>query len=225
MHEPREARLQRTAFLGVIFVMLFFACFIEGCEHSRAGSGRLQAQTAGPQPASAPAEPQTKTNIRNSDLNAYVKAHVGDLNPDLADLQTSCGEGQQPVSSIAPPEFGDLDGDGQEEAAIVGFSCLSGTGGPDFFGVLKLLPDGKIDVLPIDEPPKVFKGRNPLEGLRGHLQLRIKDGHLLEVFPVYNNGEPNCCAEGGERQFVYRWNGHKFVLDDVVDVPPEKSGT
>ena len=206
-------------------MMLFSACCIGGCERSRAGSQRPQVQAAAPQRASAAVEPQTKPSIRNSDLNAYVIAHIGDLNPDLADLQTACGEGQPPVSSIAPPEFGDLDGDGEEEAAIAGFSCLSGTGGADFFGVLKLLPGGKITVLPIEELPKTFKGRNPQEGLRGHLQLRIKDGRLLEVFPIYNNGEPNCCAEGGQRQFVYRWNGHKFVLDDVVDVPPEKSGT
>jgi len=206
-------------------MMLFSACCIAGCERSRAGSQRPQVQTAAPQRASAPAEPQTKTNIRNADLNAYVKAHVGDLNPDLADLQTDCGDGQPPVSSIAPPEFGDLDGDGEEEAAIVGFSCLSGTGGADFFGVLKLLPDSKIAVLPIEELPKTFKGRNPQGGLRGHLQLRIKGLRLLEVFPIYNGGEPNCCPEGGQRQFMYRWNGHKFVLDDVVDVPPENSGT
>lgn len=218
MRDFGKTQQQHPAFLGIILVILSFGCCVAGCERSRAGSERFQAHTTA-------IAPQARANIRNSDLNSYVKAHLGLLNSDLADLQTECGEGQPPVSSIAPPEFGDLDGDGQQEAAIVGFSCLSGTGGPDFFGVLKLLPDGKLAVLPMEELPKVFKGRNPLEGLRGHLQLRIKDAQLLEVFPVYNGGEPNCCPEGGERQFVYRWNGHKFVVQDVVDVAPAKSGT
>jgi hypothetical protein len=41
----------------------------------------------------------------------------------------------------------------------------------------------------------------------------------------YNGSEPNCCPEGGERHLIYRWDGHQFVLDDMIDVPPAKSGT
>jgi len=165
-----------------------------------------------------------KKSIRNVDLGPYVRAHVGELNPDLADLGTECGDEQQPVSSIAPAEYGDLDGDGEQEAAIVGFSCMSGTAGADFFGVLKLAAGGTIVALLIEEPPKLFKGRNPSDGLRGHLQLRIEKGRLLKIFPIYSSGEANCCPEGGERHFVYRWDGHKFVLDDIIDVPPAKDG-
>jgi hypothetical protein len=158
------------------------------------------------------------------DLTSYIKAHVGDFNPDLADLATACGDGQEPVTSIAPPQYGDLDGDGEEEAAIIGFSCLSGTAGADFWGVLKLLPGGKLTILPIEEPPNTYKGRNPFAGLRGHLQLTIKDGRLIELFPIYSGGEANCCPEGGERNFIFRWNGHKFVIDDIIDVPHANAG-
>jgi hypothetical protein len=168
---------------------------------------------------------ELESAIRSVDLAAFVKAHVGEINPDLADLQTECGEDQPPVTSIAPAEFGDVDGDGEEEAAMVGFSCLSGTGGADFAGVLKLLPSGKLVVLPMEPLPKVFRGRDVLKDLRGHQSLRIENGRLLHVFPIYAGGEPNCCPEGGERHFIYRWDGHKFVVDDIMEVPPEKSGS
>lgn len=159
------------------------------------------------------------------DLTAFVKSHLGEINPDLADLQTDCGEGQPPLSSLAPAEYADVDGDGEEEAAIVGFSCLSGTGGPDFAGVLKLKAEGNLVVLPMEPLPKTFKERDVLKDLRGHQGLRIKDGRLMHIFPIYSDGEPNCCPEGGERHFLYRWDGHKFVVDDVVDVPVAKSGS
>ena len=159
--------------------------------------------------------------IRSVDLKPFIESHLGELNPDLADLATDCGEGQKPLQSLGPFLYGDLDGDGQEEAAVEGFSCLSGNGGADFRGVLKLLPGGKLEVLPIDPMPKIFKGRNPYADLRGHMVIEIKDGRLNEVYGVYKDADPNCCATGGDRHFIYRWDGHRFVLDDIIDVPPE----
>jgi hypothetical protein len=164
-------------------------------------------------------------SIRAVDIKAFVETHVGELNPDLADLETDCGEGQKPVQSLAPVRYGDLDGEGQEEAAIEGWSCLSGTGGADFWGVLKLMPDGKIAILPIEPMPKSIKGRNPYQGLRGHIRLEIQEGRLVEIFPTYPDEKAcNNCSEG-ERRFVYRWDGQRFVLDDIIDVPASKTGS
>jgi hypothetical protein len=107
---------------------------------------------------------------------------------------------------------------------LEGWSCLSGNGGAGFFGVPKLLPGGKLAVLPIDSLPKTFKGRNAYEGLRAHMKLDISNGQLVEHFPTYPNEQAcNNCSEG-ERKFVYKWNGHRFVLDDIIDVPPAKGG-
>ena len=128
------------------------------------------------------------------------------------------------MQSLAPVLYGDLDGDGQEEALVLGWSCLSGNGGADFRGVLKLNPRNQLSVLPIDLLPKTFKGRDALSGLRGHMIVEIKDGRLNEVYALYINGEASCCSEGGQRRFIYRWNGHRFALDDMIDVPPAKSG-
>jgi len=214
----------RASTLDFVLTTLITGCWLVGCQHSTGSLQSSQAQTVAAQQPEARPGTQPRKSIRNADLGAYVRAHVGELNPDLADLGTDCGEGQQPVSSIAPAEYGDLDGDGEEEAAIVGFSCMSGTGGADFFGVLKLAADGTIVALPIEEPPKLFKGRNSLDGLRGHLQLRIEKGRLLKVFPIYSGGEANCCPEGGERHFIYRWDGHKFLIDDIIDIPRRKDG-
>jgi hypothetical protein len=174
--------------------------------------------------APAPAAPAANSGIRSIDLKPFVEAHLGDLNPDLADLATDCGDGQKPLQSLAPAKYGDLDGDGQEEAAIEGWSCLSGNGGADFRGVLKLLPDAKLAVLPMQPTPKTFKGRNPYADLRGHMVIEIKNGQLVELYPIYKDDDPNCCGQGGTRNFIYRWDGHQFVLDDIIDAPPEKGG-
>ena len=162
--------------------------------------------------------------IRSVELKPFIETHIAELNPDLADLATECGDGQKPLQSLAAPLYGDLDGDGQEEAAIEGWSCLSGNGGADFSGVLKLTADGTLVVLSLEPLPKTFKGRNPYDGLRGHMVLEIKDGRLHEVYGIYKDADLNCCPEGGSRRFVYRWDGHRFALDDIIDVPAEKSG-
>ncbi len=197
-------------------------------------SARPSAPTAAPAaspaappatPAPNPQMPESAQGIRGANLKDFLEKHLAELNPDLADLATDCGEGQAPIQSLAPVHYGDLDGDGQEEAALEGWSCLSGNGGADFFGVLKFMPDGKLAVLPIEPMPKLFKGRNPYEGLRGHIRLEISGGKLAEVYPVYPDEKScNSCSEG-ERRFRFRWNGQQFVLDDIIDVPPEKSGS
>jgi hypothetical protein len=173
----------------------------------------------------APAQTPKASPIRALDLKPFIESHVGEFNPEFADLATDCGEGQKLIQSLAPVRYGDLDGDGHEEAAFLAWTCLSGNGGADLFGVLKWMPDGRFVALPIQPPPKVFKGRNSYEGLRGRMNLLIADGRLLESYPIYLD-EKACenCAEGGERHFIFRWDGHQFVLDDMIDAPPAKSG-
>ncbi|HXN54216.1 MAG TPA: hypothetical protein VN943_19965 [Candidatus Acidoferrum sp.] len=162
--------------------------------------------------------------IRAANLTEFLSAHYGEVQPDLTDLETECGEGQKPIRSLPPFQYADLDGDGQEEAVYEGFTCMSGTAGVDFFGVLKMMPDDQIIALPIEGERKQFKGRQNLYGgLRGHIRLEIRNGRLLEIYPVYTDENAcNNCAEGGEREFGYRWDGHQFVLDDIIDVPPAK---
>ncbi len=185
---------------------------------------KFEVDLSGSSPEKAPAQIPKSSAIRALDLKPFIEAHLGQLNPDLADLQTDCGDGQKPLQSLAPVLYADFDGDGLEEAVVLGWSCLSGNGGADFRGVLKLNPDGRLSVLPIEPMPKTFQGRDSYADLRGHMIVEIKDGRLHEVYGIYNGSEPNCCPEGGERRFIYRWDGHRFALDDMIDLPPAKSG-
>ena len=170
--------------------------------------------------------PESPEGIRVVNLKDFLEKHLGELNPELSDLATDCGADQEPIRFLARMQYGDLDGDGQEEAVAQGLSCMSGTYGEDFYGVLKLMPDRTITVLPIDATrPKVFKGQDPQEGLRGKLFWSIEGNKLTEQYPVYADGDPNAEPSRGTRKFVFRWNGQQFVLDDIIDVPPEKSGS
>jgi hypothetical protein len=165
-------------------------------------------------------------DIHEVDVEKFLKTRYTEVQPDLEHLEEECGVQGLPHIHDLEIQYGDLDGDGQDEAVYEGLTCMSGTAGIDFAGVLKMKPGGKIVPLPIEGERKEFKGRGNLyEDLRGHMRLQIKNGRLLEVFPVYTKEDGcNACSSGGTREFVYRWDGHQFVLDDIIDVPPEKSG-
>ena len=187
-----------------------------------ASSAAPVAQPSAPILASTPSVKSGKT-IHDVDVEDFLTSHYNELDPDLENLKDGCGEGQDAIRSVEI-QYGDVDGDGQDEAIYQGFTCMSGSGGVDYLGVVKLQPNGKLADLPIAKIPETFKGRDPFEGLRGHIRLDIEDGRLVERYPVYKGGECEACSEGGERKFVFRWDGHQLVLDNIVDIPSEKSG-
>jgi len=173
-------------------------------------------------PAATPSSQSGKT-IHDVDVEGFVTNHYAELDPDLENLKEECGEGQDPIRSVEI-KYGDVDGDGQDEALFQGFTCMSGSAGIDYAGIVKLQPNGKLVELPIAKIPEDFKGRNPFEGLRGHGRWEVKDGGFVEIYPVYKGGECEACSEGGERKFVFHWDGHQLVFDNIVDIPPEKTG-
>jgi hypothetical protein len=158
------------------------------------------------------------TGIHSVDLQKFLTVNYLEAQPDLTYLKDECAADQPPIMEVGV-QYGDIDGDGQDEAVYQGFTCMSGTAGVDYFGVLKMLPNGKIVPLPIEGQRNQFKGRHNLyQGLRGHLRLEIQNSRLVEIFPVYaSERECNACSSGGERKFVYRWDGHQFTLDDIID--------
>jgi hypothetical protein len=52
------------------------------------------------------------------------------------------------------------------------------------------------------------------------MSLAVKNGKLVEVYPVYRD-EKECeaCSSGGQRRFIFQWDGSRFVLEDAIDVP------
>jgi hypothetical protein len=173
-------------------------------------------------PAGSPSAKPGKT-IHDVDVEAFLNTHYADLDSNLEDLKVQCPEGEEPIRSVEI-QYGDLDGDGQDEALFQGYTCMAGTSGVDYAGIVKLQPDEKLVALPIAKIPETFKGRAPFDGLRGHVRWDIQDRRFTETYSVYKGDECEACAEGGERKFVFRWDGHQFVLDDIIDIPPDKAG-
>jgi hypothetical protein len=139
---------------------------------------------------------------------------------EMAELREECAGNGRDLLDVENLDYADLDGDGQEEAIYEGFTCMSGSGGMDFFGIVKLTRDGKLVDMPIQPHEGDFKGRDVYDGLRGHMSLAVQNGNLVEVYPVYKD-EKECeaCSSGGQRLFIFHWNGSRFALENVVDLP------
>jgi hypothetical protein len=178
---------------------------------------------APPTTPAAPASAKTGKNIHDVDVEDFLNTHYTEMDSNLENLKDECPEGEDPIRSV-DIQYGDVDGDGQEEALFQGYTCMAGSSGVDYSGIVKLQPDGKLVGLPIAQIPDTFKGRDPFDGLRGHLRMDIEDGRFVERYPVYKANECEACSSGGERKLVFRWDGHQFVLDDIIDISPDKAG-
>ncbi len=202
------------AAVDVCLLLICIAC-------SKTPSAKPQNATRGP--AVAPREAPLN-GIRSVDLNAWLQTHLGELNPDLANLR--CDQGKRTIVNQWATQYIDLDGDGQEEAVVHAWSCRSGLGHakernncvvsypPDIIGILKLLPGGRITGLQLPPVPETFQGRNVNQGLGRLDRLNPENGKIVAA---YETLDPNGCSDG-ERHFVYSWDGHQFALDDVVEV-------
>jgi len=89
------------------------------------------------------------------------------------------------------------------------------------FSVFRLKRDGTLEELAFEprKPGEHFRGKDVYAGLRGRMEVLIEKKRLILEYPVYKEADASCCATGGTRHFIYRWNGHLLVLEDVVDIP------
>ena len=108
---------------------------------------------------------------------------------EIEDLKQECADNGRDLLDVENLDYADLDGDGQEEAIYEGFTSMSGTGGMDFFGVVKLMQDGRLVDMPIKAHEGLFKGRDVYDRLRGHMSPAVKNGKLVEVYPVYSDAK------------------------------------
>jgi hypothetical protein len=146
-----------------------------------------------PPPPGQPSGPSRA--IRAVDVKKFLDDNTFGLVTDseIEDLKQECADNGRDLLDVENLDYADLEGDGQEEAIYEGFTCMSGTGGMDFFGVVKLMQDGKLLDMPIKPHEGPFKGRDVYDRLRGHMSLAVKNGKLVEVYPVYSN-EKECEA-------------------------------
>ncbi len=112
--------------------------------------------------------------------------------------------------------YADITGDGNEEAVITAWSCLSGTGGADVHVVYSLDNQGNPIRLPVEES-LVFEGKDYSVGIAGHVKYGVEYGSLVMRMPVYRDGDANCCPSGGDRAFTFEWDGKSFVVSKVAD--------
>ena len=144
-------------------------------------------------------------------MEGFRKEHKG------ATMERICeGTGKEEID-LADTVFGDLDGDGEDEAAVMAFSCLAGTSGPDLTGVYKLQPDGKVIELRIAGPSqeRAYQGLDPkLVSLRLS-RIRIKKQRYIETYTIWGSDKNQ------EREFIYRWDGHQLVLAGIKDSTAE----
>ncbi|HEY4496802.1 MAG TPA: type II secretion system protein [Candidatus Paceibacterota bacterium] len=126
-------------------------------------------------------------------------------------------DGVQPPVDIDSIEYSDLTNDGIPEAIVRASSCLSGTAGPDINNVYKLSISGdpiniKINRVPGEIYDQVWAG------YEGHFSYNSENGKLIANFPIYKDGDSNCCPQGGWRKIYYKWDGSGFIFDRFEDV-------
>ena len=97
--------------------------------------------------------------------------------------------------------FGDLDGDGVDEAAVSLYYSTGGTAGWSYLYVFRL-SEGRPSLIALLE-----SGSRGSGGLR---EVKISKGHLIVEFADRDRMVGDCCSDGFIRE-TYRWTKKGFV--------------
>jgi hypothetical protein len=96
----------------------------------------------------------------------------------------------------------DLDDNGFEEFYLVTTSAGSGSYG-NIYGYSS---NADKSVSPISMAPMSENDLAPgamFEGYMGHDSIYLDQGKLMRKFPIYLDGDPNCCPTGGHSTIIY----------------------
>lgn len=97
----------------------------------------------------------------------------------------------------------DLDDNGFEEVYLITASIGSGSYG-NIYGYAS---NSDQSVTPIYLPPIHENDLAPgalFEGYMGHDSIYLDEGKLMRQFPIYLEGDPNCCPTGGKATIAYK---------------------
>ena len=239
-------RTQFPALPAVCFVVAFVAFL---CALMALGCKRTQpAQAANQEPQSsvmtahqpaAPSAPQPpppqkhadevkaegkheQEAIRDADFEELMAGVLAkQLGGEQAMKEACEASGKDEPVEIENTVFGDLDDDGDEEAAVLAFSCQVGQSGPDLFAVFKRQASGSITELKLEgtQESAKFKNSKLLHDLRGPWSVEIDKGRLVVRYLSWAADAPKCGESDCTTDFVYQWDGQKLALIDITQSP------
>jgi len=139
-------------------------------------------------------------------------------------MKKACSESDRGPVDIENTVFGDLDGDGLEEAAVTAFSCQAGQTPPDMLAVFHRQPSGEVVPWPLQPKEDSAKFRNtkiPWE-YRGPWDIQIDKGRLIVRYLFWDEKAPKCGDSDCTQDFIYQWDGHQLALVELVRNPAVK---
>ncbi|HXY23048.1 MAG TPA: hypothetical protein VEI73_00225 [Candidatus Acidoferrum sp.] len=167
-------------------------------------------------------EKHEREAIRDADFEELMAGVLAKQLGGEQAMKEACAaaEREEPVE-IEKTVFGDLDGDGIEEAVVTAFSCQSGQSPPDMFAVFKRQASGDVAELKVEdtqESPK-FKDSKLSKDLRGPWSVEIDKGRLVVRYLNWAPDAPKCGESDCTTDFVYQWDGQKLALIDITQSP------
>jgi hypothetical protein len=207
------------------WALVFCLAGIVGCEKSQPA---ISANVPKPAPAAGqaivPAAPKPLPLVKHSDevKTAKKRGRESMRDADFEELMTSVlskrlgGEqamkaacedsGKQGPVEVEDRIFGDLDGDGYEDAAVTAFSCQAGQSPPDLLAVFKQTDSANIVELPLDDMGNAskFAGEDILDNLRGPWRIEIDKGELVVRYLIWAPDAPKCGDADCTTDFIYR---------------------
>jgi hypothetical protein len=120
---------------------------------------------------------------------------------DFANSKDSLGiKDSEPLQQVMVE---DLDGNGYDELYLITTSSGSGSYGSVFgFASNQDLSLTTIYVPGITENDVQLDG--PFFGYMGHDSIYSNEGEIFRKYPIYKEGDPNCCPTGGDKTLGYQ---------------------
>ena len=119
---------------------------------------------------------------------------------------------------VTGAEIADINADGSPEIYVFVNSAGSGAYG----SLVAYSANNKKSLSEIYLPPLENDKKNSV-GYMGHDEFTVIEDSLARRFPVYNEGDANCCPKGGIRQLQYKlvpgeatWQ-LKLIKSDLID--------
>jgi uncharacterized protein YecT (DUF1311 family) len=125
---------------------------------------------------------------------------------------TVCGVDEIKLDRVL---YHDFTGDGQDEAVVMAFTCLTGTAGWDVHTVFTRDTNGEVVELPLPEFASRNRAEFPLFGNANYI-LEIEKGEIVARWRDQTDREPAISV-------WYKWDGKEFVIERKLVTGPFKT--